>query len=92
MAALLRRQRSPHRHAAGHDDDFTVRLANLLLTPNAELWCPTLEQQEERWWSVFGETIEAGRRANQALNGTRVRYEHHAVRQAKERADVAVVR
>lgn len=65
------------------DEDFTVRMAKLLSTPRAELWCPTLEQQEARWWSVFGEQVEAQRQSTTALAATRARFEHVGVRREK---------
>lgn len=45
-----------------------------MLQLGAVIWCPTVDQQEVRWWDVYGEKMEAAKVSRQKLTASRAQF------------------
>ena len=68
------------------NEDATQRMIMLSSNQKATIWCPTLAEQDARWWSVFGHVVEQQRQSVIDLTSTRARYEHHTIAKARTAA------
>ena len=67
----ITQQVAPPRDATPWPKDSTRGFLLWAVRNGAELWLPTVEQQDARWYDVFGARLEEAKRNRRALTGTR---------------------